>query len=71
MEDTIIFSFSNGLDCNKICNGIQNLVNKYVGAGKVVDNSFLIINIANVSCTIDPELPKLPYESLSQNIQDT
>ena len=61
LENSIVLSFNNGLDCNKICHEIQNLINRYTGSGKVVDNSFLIINIANVSCTIEPELPKIPY----------
>lgn len=48
-----------GLDCERICSQVQELVNEYTNSGKVMDDSFLVIRICNPSCTIDPELPKL------------
>lgn len=57
--DSIYIKISQGLDCNSICKQVQDLVNKYVQSGKIIDNSFLCINISNVSCDIEPELPKI------------
>lgn len=61
MENTDNFIVTSivGLECNNLCQQVQNLVNKYVERGGLVDNSFLRINIVNPSCTIDPELPKI------------
>tara|TARA_E500000178_G_C16859407_1_gene678982 strand:- start:570 stop:815 length:246 start_codon:yes stop_codon:yes gene_type:complete len=48
-----------GLDCQKICDRVQKLVDEYMKSGKVPDNSFLDIRISNVSSTIDPDRPKI------------
>ena len=47
------------LDCQQICQKIQNLLDQYVRSGKIIDNSFLDIRISNVSCTLEPELQKI------------
>lgn len=61
MENTNNFIATSivGLECNSLCQKVQDLVNKYVENGGIVDHSFLRINIVNPSCTIDPELPKI------------
>ena len=55
------------LDCQQICQKIQNLIDQYVRSGKVIDNSFLDVRISNVSCTIDPELQKLENVNISES----
>ena len=56
-----------GLDCNQICEKIQKLVNDYVESGRVIDNSLLDIRISNVSCTIEPELPKIEKHNITES----
>lgn len=56
-----------GLDCNALCQKVQALVDKYVKSGKIVDDSFLIIKVSNVSCTIDPELKKIENVNITES----
>ena len=58
--DFISIKITQGLDCNNICKQVQELVNKYAQAGKIIDNSFLDIRISNTSCTIESDKLKLP-----------
>ena len=55
------------LDCQQICQKIQNLIDQYTRSGKVIDNSFLDIRISNVACTIEPELQKLENVNISES----
>ena len=56
-----------GLDCEKVCNHVQKLVDEYMKSGKVPDNGFLDIRISNVSSTIDPERPKIGNTNISES----
>lgn len=55
MENDFISLGLNDLSCDKICHKVQELINKYIQSGKVVDNSILHIQIKNISHTIDKE----------------
>lgn len=64
LEDnySIHYKLSNGLDCNKICSNIQNLVTKLSKKEDINWNNYILsINIKEISHNIDPSAPKPLY----------
>jgi hypothetical protein len=48
------------MDCNKICQDIQKLINKYVSSSQPNDNPILKITITKTILGGDELIPKLP-----------
>jgi len=63
----IAITLNKQIECEKICNQIQNLLNKYQQNGSDISKSVLIINIVQTTDGGDNHIPKLEYhpDSLS------
>lgn len=48
------------MDCNKICQDIQNLINKFISSAQPNDNPILKITITKTILGGDELIPKLP-----------
>jgi hypothetical protein len=52
----------NNMQCEYICQKVQELVNKFVKANNNVSEAFLIISIKTVSQNDDSSIPKLEFK---------
>lgn len=50
------------MQCEYICQKVQELVNKFVKANNNVSEAFLIISIKTVSQNDDSSIPKLEFK---------
>lgn len=51
----------NNMQCEHICQKVQEVVTKFQGAGGNLSDSFIIISIKTVSQNDDSSIPKLEF----------
>ncbi len=59
-QNYIAYSLNRNMDCNKICQDIQNLINKFISSAQPNDNPILKITITKTILGGDELIPKLP-----------
>ena len=59
------FSLRDNVPCEKICLGVQKLINDFNKNKQLYqDKSLLVIDIVNISQDIDISLPKIEYKDI-------
>ena len=60
----LTFSLRENLDCEKICQAVQELINYTNNKQQLVAHkSLLVIDIVNISQDVDTYVPKLEYKA--------
>ena len=55
-------SLNKNIECDYICKQIQSMVNKYQQSSQDISRSVLVIDIINVTDSIDNLMPKIEYK---------
>jgi|688.fasta_scaffold330307_3 hypothetical protein len=53
----------NNMQCEYICQKVQELVNKFQVAGGNLSDSFIVMNIKTISQNDDSSIPKLEFNN--------
>lgn len=57
----IAISLNKNIECDYICRQIQSLVNKYQQNSQDISRAVLVIDIVNVTDSLDSLIPKIEY----------
>jgi hypothetical protein len=53
----------NNMQCEHICQKVQELVNKFQGAGGNLSDSFIVLSIKTITQNDDNSIPKLEFHN--------
>lgn len=62
-EFMVPIRLQNNMQCEYICRRVQELVNKFQGAGGNLSDSFIVMTIKTVSQNDDSSIPKLEFHN--------
>jgi GTP-binding protein EngB required for normal cell division len=58
----IAISLNKNIECDYICKQIQSMVNNYQQSSQDISRAVLVIDIINVTDSIDNLMPKIEYK---------
>jgi GTP-binding protein EngB required for normal cell division len=58
----IAISLNKNIECDYICKQIQSMVNNYQQSSQDISRAVLVIDIINVTDSIDSLMPKIEYK---------